>query len=411
MANASNFKRTHAFIMQVWEALYRHNFDQYMSYCNSVEDGSFCERVLEGIRDKLLHCNMKCMEDHAFVEYVEVTTSTETKWDVLYTGFVSFVEDLASRDDTWRFWHDFLFHDCLAYVGLYLATRGGMWNLRMTSLKEMCPLFTAFDRLNYMKILPQHFAEVTALPEEIRHCFVMGEFVCNISGGKMHAVALDEAHEMLVNKDIKTSVVRPSKEYLNRIMYYYPIRSKLCKKLKEQLPFCGNIQQEAASIFDSTPHALRREENVVNMQAKLWDSHVLDKVQDNRGLLALNGTPATPEQQRDLMAFRDIGQQYYAAYVKYFIVRDPIAQVPLRKRCLLTFSAHKRSQKRIKQIERERKLVSRCIRRQLAWSAQTQSVQQHRGEQYLELPRAICTPSGLPHKGQKSYATKFLEKR
>jgi len=106
----------------------------------------------------------------AFVEYVEVTTSTENKWDVLYTGFVSFVEDLASRDDTWRFWHDFLFHDCLAYVGLYLATRGGMWNLQMASLKEMCPLFTAFDRLNYMTILPQHFAEVMALPEEIRHC-------------------------------------------------------------------------------------------------------------------------------------------------------------------------------------------------------------------------------------------------
>lgn len=29
----------------------------------------------------------------------------------------------------------------------------------------------------------------------------------------IRAVALDETHEMLVNKDIKTSVVRPSKEY------------------------------------------------------------------------------------------------------------------------------------------------------------------------------------------------------
>ena len=29
--------------------------------------------------------------------------------------------------------------------------------------------------------------------------------MCNIRGTKMHAVALDEAHEMLVSKDIKTS--------------------------------------------------------------------------------------------------------------------------------------------------------------------------------------------------------------
>ena len=30
---------------------------------------------------------------------------------------------------------------------------------------------------------------------------------------------------------------------------------------------------------------------------------------------------------------------------------------------------------------------------------------------YIELPRAICNPSGIPNKGQKSYATKWLENR
>ena len=64
--------------------------------------------------------------------------------------------------------------------------------------------------------------------------------------------------------------------------------------------------------------------------------------------------------------------------------------------------------KQFKQKEREQKLVSRCLRR---WSAQTGSVLKHQGEQYLELPRAICTPHGVPHKGPKSYATKYIEKR
>lgn len=54
---------------------------------------------------------MKCMEDNAFIEYVKVATSKETEWNVVYIGFVSFVEDLAARDETWKFWHDFLFHD------------------------------------------------------------------------------------------------------------------------------------------------------------------------------------------------------------------------------------------------------------------------------------------------------------
>ena len=39
---------------------------------------------------------------------------------------------------------------------------------------------------------------------------------------KMHAVAVDKAHEKLVNKDIKTYVGRPSKEYLNKITLLDP---------------------------------------------------------------------------------------------------------------------------------------------------------------------------------------------
>jgi len=112
-----------------------------------------------------------------------------------------------------------------------------------------------------------------------------------------------------------------------------------------------------------------------------------------------------------LIAFRDIGQKYYTAYVKYYLVRDLSAVVPLRLRRLLTFCAQRNSQRNTNQKEREQKLVSRCIRRQLAWSAQTQCIEQHRGEQYLELPRTICTPTGAPHNGQKSYVTKFLEKQ
>lgn len=184
VANASNFKRTHAFLMQVWEAFYGHFFRQYMLHYGSGA-------LLASIRAQLLHCNDQVMEEHTFDKYLQVTRAMENECE--YKNFVAFVEELASRDDTWKFWYDFVFHDCLAYIALYLPIRSSSWSFRIASLKEMCPFITAFDWVNYLKILPQHFAEILCLPENIRHCFEKGGFVCNIRGTKMHAVALVEA--------------------------------------------------------------------------------------------------------------------------------------------------------------------------------------------------------------------------
>ena len=88
---------------------------------------------------------------------------------------------------------------------------------------------------------------------------------------------------MLVNKDIKTSVVRSSKEYLIRIMYYYLVKVKVCKQLKEQIspPSRPNSR---VSIFDATPHAACCEDIVEGMKAKLGNSQVLAAAQDNRDL-------------------------------------------------------------------------------------------------------------------------------
>ena len=53
--------------------------------------------------------------------------------------------------------------------------------------------------------------------------------------------------------------------------------------------------------------------------------------------------------------------------------------------------------------------MNRCMRRKLAWNAKLGVVTHPSGEQYIELPWAICNPHGIPNKGQKSYATKWLE--
>ena len=45
-----------------------------------------------------------------------------------------------------------------------------------------------------MKIIPQHFAEVLCLPENIRHCLEREDLCVTLEGTKMHALPLHESH-------------------------------------------------------------------------------------------------------------------------------------------------------------------------------------------------------------------------
>lgn len=94
-----------------------------MSVIGSVE-GCDWGPTLELIKSRLLQCNDKCMEHGTFDDYADTTIGLIGASMKLFDGFMDFVKDQVNRDDNCKFWHDFIFHDCLAYVGLYFAIRG-----------------------------------------------------------------------------------------------------------------------------------------------------------------------------------------------------------------------------------------------------------------------------------------------
>ena len=116
-----------------------------------------------------------------------------------FASFNEFIRLKSSEDETWQFWANFVFRDCYAYIALYVAIRGSNWHLRLASLKLMAPVFTAFDRDYYRKIIPDHLANLHNYPPYILECFEKGLFTASISGKEWRSVALDEAHEMCVN--------------------------------------------------------------------------------------------------------------------------------------------------------------------------------------------------------------------
>ena len=328
-------------------------------------------------------------------------------------AFKQFIQTMAASDDTWRFWIEFVFEDAMAYIMLFLAMRSGNWQLRMAAIKLMVPLFTAFDHNTYQKVIAQHLADVLIMLPNILTMFQQGAFVVSIRGREWRSVGLDEAHEMLINKQCKTTIVKPTPDYINRLVKYLPYRSKVFETFRQQLGLEDKQNHEAiTSPFSHASQDKKFEENV-REEVKCIAAHSVFAVQEtNRGLInPFSGKKATPEQSHDLLNKRSIGQREYLGRVGAIILRQPSFQAPNRQRRLQTFSEPKVNKTKVSQLEKDRKLLLLALKRQMQHSNKTGEPVQKLGEQIIELPMALCDGQGIPHKGDKANTTRSLRAR
>ena len=202
--NCSQFKRTHYFIMESWEAMYCAMLDTFVEVSSegnpSVE--ASMPHLLEKVKTAINNVDQGKDFRKAFgAQVADITVSISPT----HEQFKDFIRNMARKDETWRFWVQYVFVDAMAYVSLFLAMRSGDWHLRMSSIKTMAPVFTAFDHPTYQKLISNHISDLLSLPQSVLLMFEQGAFVVNIRGRSWHSVGLDEAHEMLINRQCKSS--------------------------------------------------------------------------------------------------------------------------------------------------------------------------------------------------------------
>ena len=109
----------------------------------------------------------------------------------------------------------------------------------------MAACFSAFDHPIYQCLISNHIVDVLHMPKPLLAFFMQGGFVVS---RHFHSVGIDEAHEMLINKQTKQAIVRPSKDYIDRISRYIPYRMKSLSNLKQKL-FPEEMSVRLASIY------------------------------------------------------------------------------------------------------------------------------------------------------------------
>lgn len=196
----SQFKRTNYFILETWEAVYQVMVTKFLQY------GEGREPTLT-LMDILTTANNRATREEGKI--AEIITEVQESINNLkhFDAFTSFIEEMSKKNLTWKFWAQFVLKDALAYVALFIALRSGNWDLRLASLKLMAPIFSAYDHFTCKKIIAQNLADILLLPPSVLSCLKQGGFSVSLTGHPWHSVAVDEAHEMGINKACKTSIV------------------------------------------------------------------------------------------------------------------------------------------------------------------------------------------------------------
>lgn len=122
-----------------------------------------------------------------------VTSIILNKSNEHYCGFREFLDNLATKQDSVKFWSDFLFEDCFPYISLYTSLRYRNWDMRTGSLKQLVALYAAFDRQTYEELLPRHLHDLALISDYITEHFKKGGFSVRLSKLDWCGVALVNA--------------------------------------------------------------------------------------------------------------------------------------------------------------------------------------------------------------------------
>ena len=337
--NCSNFQRTHSFLLEAWESLFAHMLQCFLPTADHATQAALQATVLTHVSE------LKRYSNDRTATYCTLRSLYEQLGELkLMPAFHSYIEQMAKQDDNWTFWSRFVFRDCLAYIGLFLALRSENWPLRMASIKSLAANFTAFDHPTCQQLIARHILDVSNMPQSLIQYFEQGGFALSITGQALHSVGLDECHELLINRHVKRAVIRPTPDYINRITMYIPTRISGIEHLRQQI-FGVQQTDNKSCIFSPSTDEAKSGQNVQAMASKIKTSTLLPSSPgENRGLAnSFRGLVATEVQRHDLLSFYEIGKEHYEKRVKTHLLNVPSVLVPIRRKGLHTFSTTKKN--------------------------------------------------------------------
>ena len=349
LSTCSNLKRTHRFLIQIYEALYIYKIKIFMEQRKqNAHDCSFSSsEIMQIVRDVVVKLERADANFSNVQDFIQKQKDIEKTLSGLATEFETWSSSMSGKYKTFAFWNRFLQEDMFFYIQLFFGIRSRNWNWQMAALKKIAQLFHAFDRYNYARYLPLHLNQIAGLPDYIFHHFQMGGFASSIKGNNFSCIAADEAHETLINKDTKSLIVRNPPQEISRLARTIEYQAEMLNN------YFGLIATKKTNLVQRDyAHSIitKEQQLILAYSVKFESSHIFDQHESLTCLYkAFTKFQPSKEIEMDLMNYSKFGEE------SYNYVRSSMTKNVIHRKNLRTFSEKKITKTTVKNLEKEKK--------------------------------------------------------
>ena len=330
-----------------------------------------------------------------------------------------FLEEVRKGDlgKTAQFWVQY--RDCVWTMLTFVqAFKTNDVQLYIKSLRQLCPLLFAADRLNYARYLPMYHAMLTNLPSSANAMLESNGLSVARSLVPGCRIPIDMAIEQTINRSAKTvgGIVGFSRN-VNAYSRWCLTRHKKAEyleALREDLGFTtAQTILHASAHSTNCQHFARDVQQVVDAFANFVNPFALHTLEESQLYCVSSGCPATKEVEEALLNYTTKGEEAAADFIHTRLNNKTVDfHAPMKKMKLKTFAdmaVTKKiptSKQKTVTVRAERNLLG-----QLLILSQSHNISFEKLFKYSlsPIPWSLATADGTLAKTQKAQLMHILE--
>ena len=262
----------------------------------------------------------------------------------------------ANKDENSRFWSRMI-PFLNGYFAYFISVRSGNWVLRNSAIRALLPLFFAYNHYKYEELATTAVIDTLTLPDDVLAWFVGGGWTASVKARPHHNLALDEAHESLINLRLKTITSRPSHFRTVEMSNFMSYLDTIVRGMEGQL----YAQKEHDPVQQRKRYVCQRADKMITM---LSDMHIFEQHEEQIPLCNIISPAKHPLDSKtisDLLNISSIGKERMATFVEEHIlpVRTGGRKRRKRPRKLATFTGRSSTTSEGKRRENELSNIAR----------------------------------------------------